>query len=79
MVTSPEADLADLTDVSVVEEVAEDTRYALQRSRAARRGQLPSRLLLNRARTEGEAHRRLEESTDNESPFSHPSVSESWD
>lgn len=44
-------------------------RYALQRTLAARRG-LATRLLLNRARSEGEAHRRLEESGDGESPFS---------
>lgn len=66
MVTSPEA--LDLVQQDYA--AAEDTpRYALQRSRAARRGHLPSRLLLNRARSEGEAHRRLEESTESETPF----------
>jgi hypothetical protein len=68
MVTSPEV-LELVQDTPPV--VAEDTpRYALQRSRAARRGHLPSRLLLNRARSEGEAHRRLEESTETDAPFS---------
>ena len=45
-------------------------RYALQRTLAARRG-LATRLLLNRARSEGEAHRRLEESGVGESPLAH--------
>jgi len=70
MVTSPEApDLVQDTPAAVVEDSLPTPRYALQRSRAARRGHLPSRLLLNRARSEGEAHRRLEESTEGESPF----------
>ena len=71
MVTSPEAiDLVQDTPAAVVvEDSLPAPRYALQRSRAARRGHLPSRLLLNRARSEGEAHRRLEESTEGESPF----------
>lgn len=49
----------------------ETPRYAVQRTLAARRG-LPTRLLLNRARSEGEAHRRLEESAERDSPFAHP-------
>ena len=49
----------------------EAPRYAVQRTIAARRG-LPTRLLMNRARSEGEAHRRLEESSEVESPFAHP-------
>lgn len=67
MVTSPETlELLQDTPATVTEDAP---RYALQRSRAARRGHLPSRLLLNRARSEGEAHRRLEESTETETPF----------
>ncbi len=70
MVTSPEAPELVQDAATAVEETPLDTpRYALQRSRAARRGHLPSRLLLNRARSEGEAHRRLEESTEGETPF----------
>lgn len=70
MVTSPEApELVQDTATVVEETLLETPRYALQRSRAARRGHLPSRLLLNRARSEGEAHRRLEESTEGETPF----------
>ena len=72
MVTSPEADLA----LAANETIIQNTRYALQRSRAARRGQLPTRLLLHRARTEGRAHRRLEEWSEQGTPFSHPN---SWE
>lgn len=74
MVTSPEApELVQDTPAALAEDTPQATggtpRYALQRSRAARRGHLPSRLLLNRARSEGEAHRRLEESAETENPF----------
>ncbi len=70
MVTSPQAPELVQDTTPVIEDVPLDTpRYALQRSRAARRGHLPSRLLMNRARSEGEAHRRLEESTEGETPF----------
>ncbi|MBX3468884.1 MAG: hypothetical protein KF878_18595 [Planctomycetes bacterium] len=39
-------------------EPQERPRYAMQRTKAASLRQLPARLLLTRARTEGEAHRR---------------------
>lgn len=39
-------------------EPQERPRYAAQRTKAASLRQLPARLLLTRARTEGEAHRR---------------------
>lgn len=52
-------------------ETEETPRLAMQRTLAARRG-LAARLLINRARPEGVAHRRLEESGETESPFAHP-------
>lgn len=47
--------------VLVVDEdttVTEDSRFAVRWARAARLGRLPERMLLNRARSEGQAHRR---------------------
>lgn len=44
----------------VEDEDEERPRFAAQRIKAARLGNLPERLLLNRARFEGEAHRRAE-------------------
>lgn len=48
-------------------EPLERPRYAAQRMRANSLRQLPARLLLTRARTEGEAHRRIRPTDDDES------------
>ena len=55
------------TDLAVVDEdtaVTEDARFAVRWTRAARLINLPERMLLNRARSEGQAHRRSESAAD---------------
>ena len=70
MLQAPEAPEANVNE----SDDQPEPRYAAQRSLAARRGHLPSRLLINRARFEGAAHRRLEESSE-EVPFlAHPTM-----
>ena len=48
--------------------VTEESRFAARWTRAARLIRLPERMLLNRARSEGEAHRRSESAAELE-PF----------
>lgn len=48
--------------------VTEESRFAVRWTRAARLIRLPERMLLNRARSEGEAHRRSESAAELE-PF----------
>ena len=67
--TTPET--TPILDSTWIDETYEDAagtdgapRYALQRAKAARLGNLPRRMLLSRARFVSDARRRLEESAE---------------
>jgi len=64
MTTTPRPHAIDSSRIGFVDFVDQDheerPRFAAQRAVAARLGNLPQRMLLNRARCEGEAHRRSE-------------------